>query len=999
MSSTETIQGYAAAMPYYYNVGWRGILPLPYLKKSPPPTGFTGEFAPDPTDAQLSAWVRDNPMGNTALRIPLGVVGIDVDDYAAKRGDTSLTDRIAAWGPLPATWSSTSRGSSEGPGPSRQLFYRLPDHRKLAGKVSVSIEALQHHHRYACVWPSYNPDADGAQYRWFDPAGVMVPDGVVPRVEWLEVLPAPWFAGLQEGAASAGIVAASDAEGYALLEALRVDDREQCAKVEGLLRWWVDALEEPGAARHDAGRDGCHALIHAGVQGHGGAAEALGELREVFEAVTGGGGTREAEWARLELGSARKVAAEFGVAPVATTCMCGWETEMANRLFQARVAVPTVDDSGRVVVPVPVPVSTVTGPQTAAAAPWVPVVPPAGVGAPVPAAPALGGQPVAPTPLPVPPPVVLPGPAGPVTVPVLVGTAGGDVDNTLSTGGDDDFDPKSIDLPKLAGTGGPKPSLDVWRLTNHLHSRVVGTRARYCPDLGGWLVYNGVHWIAEENAELVLGHQIRSWTSSIADAWGDLAAPFGKIPADKLTGEQRYIRGQAGMWATARQNAPMAGALVMLRERLFVAREMFDADPWKLNTRSGLVDLRNGAMEPHAPEHLCTTVTLGGYYTSALAPDGSVIVGPVTHPRWTQILAAVPEDCLAWWQRRIGQAASGFGSHDDAAVFAYGSGANGKSVLIDVLVQTLAGYAVTPERVMLMGGSGSAREASLARSQLVGKRLAIIEELPESGYLDSNQLKEVVGTPRLSFREHYRKGTEAKASHSIIVTTNHLPSLSTSDDASWRRLLAMHFDRVFVMPGVPVVEAHERAGDTTLKPYLAGGAEPAFWDAVTTWIVQGAVAHFSATPEQQHERPQAIVSATAAWASRANPLTEWVIENLEAAPPDQAGNTFYVTTSEVYQAYVQEMQAIGAKPLGQAKFNIALPQVAKREFGVTTWSDRVRPQAGRWLSTRGTPTQFAGYAGAPGAPARLTQLAAQGAHWAHLRWSGAVLVGGSPKVG
>lgn len=989
MTSAQTIQGYAAAMPYYYNAGWRGVLPLPYLKKSPPPTGYTGEFAPDPTDAQLAEWQREFSAGNTALRIPRGVVGIDVDDYAEKRGDSSLVDRIAKWGPLPATWSSTSRGSSEGPGPSRQMFYRLPDHQKLAGKVSLSIEVLQHHHRYAAVWPSYNPDADGAQYRWFDPAGVLVPDGVVPRIGWLSELPQAWFVGLQEGAAAAGVVAASEDEGHALLEALRADDRDQCAKVEGLLRWWTDALEEPGAARHDAGRDGCHALVHAGVQGHGGVGEALAALRECFETVTGGGAVREAEWDRLLLGSARKVAAEFGVVPVATTCVCGWETEMAAKLFQARVPIPVVDDSGRMVMSAPNGAPVPTAPaHSGSAAQWVAGVAPAGDGAPAPVVPVLAGPPV-------PPPVGLPGPAGPVTVPVLVGTAGDGVDTTLSTGEDEEFDPRSIDLPKLAGTGGPKPALDLWVLTNHVHAKVVGARARYCPELGGWLVYNGVYWIAEENAELILAHQVRSWTSSIADAWADLARPFAKTPADKLTAEQRYIRGQSGMWATARQNAPMSGVLVMLRERLFVAREMFDANPWALNTMSGLVDLRTGQITPHAPEHLCTTVTLGGYYTSALKPDGTVVQGPVTHPRWSQILDAVPEDCLSWWQRRIGQAASGFPSHDDAAVFAYGSGANGKSVLIDVLVQTLAGYAVTPERVMLMGGSGSAREASLARSQLVGKRLAIVEELPESGYLDSNQLKEVVGTPRLSFREHYKKGTEAKASHSIIVTTNHLPSLSTSDDASWRRLLAMHFDRTFLMPGVPVVEAHERAGDTTLKPYLAGGAEPAFWDAVTTWIVQGAIAHFSATPEQQHARPLAIVSATAAWATRANPLTEWVIESLEAALPDR-GNEFYVSTREVYQAYAEEMRAIGAKPLGQGKFGAALAQVAKRELGVITQSDKVFPAQGRWVSAR---SQLAQFAGTPGGPARLTGLATQGMYWGNLRWRGSALVGGSPKVG
>jgi hypothetical protein len=54
---------------------------------NPPPTGYTGKGNPDPTIDQIVAWANEEPNGNTALRVPDVVVGIDVDDYDNKTAD------------------------------------------------------------------------------------------------------------------------------------------------------------------------------------------------------------------------------------------------------------------------------------------------------------------------------------------------------------------------------------------------------------------------------------------------------------------------------------------------------------------------------------------------------------------------------------------------------------------------------------------------------------------------------------------------------------------------------------------------------------------------------------------------------------------------------------------------------------------------------------------------------------------------------------------------
>jgi Bifunctional DNA primase/polymerase, N-terminal len=99
VSGTEV---YAAAAREYLSLGWAPI-PLPPGEKSPPPTGFTGRGAPYPSGADVEAWCEDKPDHNVGLRMPPGVLGIDVDNYGDKRGGDTRAALEAARGSLPAT--------------------------------------------------------------------------------------------------------------------------------------------------------------------------------------------------------------------------------------------------------------------------------------------------------------------------------------------------------------------------------------------------------------------------------------------------------------------------------------------------------------------------------------------------------------------------------------------------------------------------------------------------------------------------------------------------------------------------------------------------------------------------------------------------------------------------------------------------------------------------------------------------------------------------------
>lgn len=191
---------YARAAQIYRAAGWDGVLPLgsrPGMK-FPPPGNWTGHGAAYPSGSDIHAWTETHGDRNIGLRMPPGVIGLDVDHYGNKTGADTLAALTERFGPLPDTWVSTAR-----PAPSGIRFYRVPDFfdgtsANWPGEAGKFIEIIQPGHRYAVVWPSTNPEAAGHEYGWHFQHGTEYGDAVVypPKPETLPFLPPPWSSGL-----------------------------------------------------------------------------------------------------------------------------------------------------------------------------------------------------------------------------------------------------------------------------------------------------------------------------------------------------------------------------------------------------------------------------------------------------------------------------------------------------------------------------------------------------------------------------------------------------------------------------------------------------------------------------------------------------------------------------------------------------------------------------------------------------------------------------------
>lgn len=339
---------YGEAWETYRRAGWTGVLPLPPRRKQYPPRGFTGEDGVYPSYADGMTWAEGpEAAGNVALRLPHGVLGIDVDAYDGKPGAATLAAAEHRWGPLPPTWRSSSRND----GASAIRFYRIPEGLAWPGELGPGVELIQYRHRYAVVWPSIHPS--GAVYRWTTPQGVT--SAAVPDIEALPWLPQAWVQGLTGGREHTP-APRNDWDDTQIREWILARPRGAEPPCERTRRAVDDALFalHAGTSAHGAVMSALMRVVRLADEHHAGLLPALAELHGAFIAdVTrtdrpGASRSRreaEAEWARGLRGAVQKVSA----APTGVDgCDCGGRllAALAGRVGSAPADESEEDEDG-----------------------------------------------------------------------------------------------------------------------------------------------------------------------------------------------------------------------------------------------------------------------------------------------------------------------------------------------------------------------------------------------------------------------------------------------------------------------------------------------------------------------------------------------------------------------------------------------------------------------------------------------------------------------------
>jgi putative DNA primase/helicase len=265
-------------------------------------------------------WIKKKGDGNVALRMPPALLGIDVDNYDGKDGAATLAACETEWGPLPATWRTTSRTD----GVSGIRLFRIPAGLAWPGKLpgGGGVELCRWDHRYVIVAPSIH-DKTGEQYHWFAPDGSRTTGAVAaseggdwefPALDELAELPTSWVEGLTSGKKweerPEEDLGADEVNQWILDR----PDGELCDKMQRTLDGWmtkISAAGEDGGA-HDSARDAAWAVLRDAAAGHCGVQVALRKIMLAHKEALRARRPEKAagEWASIKARGVRKVAAE-----------------------------------------------------------------------------------------------------------------------------------------------------------------------------------------------------------------------------------------------------------------------------------------------------------------------------------------------------------------------------------------------------------------------------------------------------------------------------------------------------------------------------------------------------------------------------------------------------------------------------------------------------------------------------------------------------------------
>jgi putative DNA primase/helicase len=282
--------------------------------------------------------------------------------------------------------------------------------------------------------------------------------------------------------------------------------------------------------------------------------------------------------------------------------------------------------------------------------------------------------------------------------------------------------------------------------------------------------------------------------------------------------------------------------------RLATAVDIWDADPWLLNTPDGVVDLRTGKLRPHSSGDFMTKITTVG-------PGGDC-------PRFKQFMSEImagDEEMVAFIQRVLGYCLTG-DTREEAIFFFYGGGQNGKGVLTSTVEWLMADDCKSAGDEVFMESKNDRHSTEVAR--LKGARMVLVAEVEDGRRWNESRLKRMTGGDTITARFMRQDDFEFKPEFKPVIAGNHKPQIRNVNVAMRRRINLIPF----------LVTIPEERRDNTLKERLKDEGP-----GILKWLIDGCLEYqrIGLNP------PQSVVAATDEYFLSQNTVAAWIEERCE----------------------------------------------------------------------------------------------------------------------
>lgn len=402
-----------------------------------------------------------------------------------------------------------------------------------------------------------------------------------------------------------------------------------------------------------------------------------------------------------------------------------------------------------------------------------------------------------------------------------------------------------------------------------------------------WYFYNDPHGIWEIRDDSAIKLMVKEFLEKLVLK---VRSQNSRLPIS-------VYRAQEKLWL---KNTIEAVATVSQWEFMVQKKDLFDNNPMLVNCKNGVFNVETNTLEPHNRAH---------FITKYIPINASL---EKTDKYADAIIESIHPDEREYMQLIAGQSLIGEQPVQQACFFLHGSGSNGKSTFIDLMLRTSGSYGKLQPPNIFMPDNG---KENYAFSGFESLRTAIVEELPDAKHLNTGALKRLVGTSKINAREIYGKHREFENKSTIFVSCNRLPMVSETDDGTWRRLVIFTFPYSYKKNKADISHENDRLGDP--RVLFAASKKVSTAEAFLAWRLRGAV-KWANNNKLEYQIPKNISASILEWNENNDLILAWF--NEELMPCD---NT-YTLFSDLFESYNSFLSMRGQSKISMRYFSEVL---------------------------------------------------------------------------
>ena len=297
----------------------------------------------------------------------------------------------------------------------------------------------------------------------------------------------------------------------------------------------------------------------------------------------------------------------------------------------------------------------------------------------------------------------------------------------------------------------------------------------------------------------------------------------------KIQSEARHAAAEAEAndlrrWSLTSQSEAKIRSMINMagkHEDIQIRPGDFDKNKTQINCINGIVDLTNGQLLVRTPKDYVSKIINVDYDHYAKAPLFETFIGQIF---------GHDKELIDWVQRALGYSLTG--STGEQVLFAaLGTGANGKSTLIEVVSRIMNDYSTTASFNTFLSGNASDVRSMEAVGKLKGMRLALASEADSTRKFREDLIKQLTGDAILQGAKLHGESFSFQPQFKLWFLVNQLPFVRDGSFGFWRRIKVIPFNQRFA--------DDERDNNLPDKLWQERGG-------ILVWLVEGAVAYHKA---------------------------------------------------------------------------------------------------------------------------------------------------------